>query len=183
MSSEEESAPVKKKEIYTWNAPWTDGVTTTMAWCDDQDKFKIAVGSYMEEYSNQLSIIQLQDNDEGDDEDNNCNTGTSTGGASDADTDRNFKQLSEVEHPYPATNIMWAPRQLSEQSNSGSGASGVGSKELLATTGDYLRLWSCNEDNKIEMVSVLNNNKHTEYCAPLTSFDWNEADPSIIGTY
>lgn len=25
-------------------------------------------------------------------------------------------------------------------------------------------------------------NKNTEFCAPLTSFDWNETDPSIIGT-
>jgi DDB1- and CUL4-associated factor 7 len=25
-------------------------------------------------------------------------------------------------------------------------------------------------------------NKNSEFCAPLTSFDWNEADPSIIGT-
>ena len=25
-------------------------------------------------------------------------------------------------------------------------------------------------------------NATTEYCAPLTSFDWNETDPSIIGT-
>ena len=25
-------------------------------------------------------------------------------------------------------------------------------------------------------------NKNSEYCAPLTSFDWNEADPNIIGT-
>jgi len=29
---------------------------------------------------------------------------------------------------------------------------------------------------------MFNNNKNSEYCAPLTSFDWNEADPNIIGT-
>jgi len=28
----------------------------------------------------------------------------------------------------------------------------------------------------------LNNNKKSEYCAPLTSFDWNETDPNILGT-
>jgi WD repeat-containing protein 68 len=32
------------------------------------------------------------------------------------------------------------------------------------------------------MKAILNNNKHTEYCAPLTSFDWNDVDPSMIGT-
>lgn len=29
---------------------------------------------------------------------------------------------------------------------------------------------------------LLNNNKTSEYCAPLTSFDWNETDPNLIGT-
>ena len=29
---------------------------------------------------------------------------------------------------------------------------------------------------------TLNNNKKSDYCAPLTSFDWNEADQNIIGT-
>jgi len=32
------------------------------------------------------------------------------------------------------------------------------------------------------MECLLNNNKNSEFCAPLTSFDWNETDPSIIGT-
>jgi WD repeat-containing protein 68 len=32
------------------------------------------------------------------------------------------------------------------------------------------------------MVGVLNNNKHAEYCAPLTSFDWNEVDPSMVAS-
>jgi WD repeat-containing protein 68 len=57
-------------------------------------------------------------------------------------------------------------------------------KDLLATTGDYLRLWDVGGDSGAEpkMVSLLNNNKNSEYCAPLTSFDWNEEDPTIIGT-
>ena len=29
---------------------------------------------------------------------------------------------------------------------------------------------------------LLDNNKNSEYCAPLTSFDWNTTDPSLIGT-
>jgi WD repeat-containing protein 68 len=29
---------------------------------------------------------------------------------------------------------------------------------------------------------VLQQNKTSEYCAPLTSFDWNETDPNLIGT-
>ena len=29
---------------------------------------------------------------------------------------------------------------------------------------------------------LVNQNKKSEYCAPLTSFDWNESDPNLIGT-
>ena len=29
---------------------------------------------------------------------------------------------------------------------------------------------------------ISHQNKNSEYCAPLTSFDWNEYDPSMIGT-
>ena len=61
-------------------------------------------------------------------------------------------------------------------------------RDLLATTGDYLRLWDISDDNTgrntdvSKSVVLLDNNKNSEYCAPLTSFDWNETDPNIIGT-
>jgi len=70
-------------------------------------------------------------------------------------------------------------------------------RELLATTGDYLRIWEIKEGSQsgnkgvdekgrskaeCKMSQLLNNNKNSEYCAPLTSFDWNSTDPSIIGT-
>ncbi len=56
------SSDAKKKEIYTYRAPW---LAYSMAWCrrmDEKNKFKMAIGSYKEEYSNNLSIIQLQSN-------------------------------------------------------------------------------------------------------------------------
>jgi WD40 repeat protein len=34
----------------------------------------------------------------------------------------------------------------------------------------------------VRMTKLLNNNKNSEFCAPLTSFDWNDTDPNIIGT-
>lgn len=37
-------------------------------------------------------------------------------------------------------------------------------------------------DDQVELKSLLNNNKHSEYCAPLTSFDWNEVEPKRLGT-
>jgi hypothetical protein len=53
----------------------------------------------------------------------------------------------------------------------------------LATTGDYLRIWKVSDEGEVKEPPVLlNNNSKSEYCAPLTSFDWNETDPNIIGT-
>ncbi|KAL1466630.1 hypothetical protein MTO96_042605 [Rhipicephalus appendiculatus] len=52
--------------------------------------------------------------------------------------------------------------------------------DLLATSGDYLRVWRAGEDTRLEC--LLNNNKNSDFCAPLTSFDWNEVDPNLLGT-
>ena len=58
--------------------------------------------------------------------------------------------------------------------------------DLFATTGDYLRVWAVTDTAKgpceVNLRQFLNNNKNSEYCAPLTAFDWNDADPNIIGT-
>jgi len=82
-----------------------------------------------------------------------------------------FESKGVFDHPYPATKIMWCPDRH-----------GTG-PDLLGTTGDYLRLWEIKPEKKeAELKCLLNNNKTSEFCAPLTSFDWNETDPSILGT-
>lgn len=59
-----------------------------------------------------------------------------------------------------------------------------GSKDLLGTSGDYLRIWDASDDGTgtVKKELLLNNNRKSEFCAPLTSFDWCQADPSIIAT-
>jgi len=80
-----------------------------------------------------------------------------------------FEVKASFDHAYPATKIMWIPDK-------------VGNKpDLMATTGDFLRVWKVSEST-VENKSLLNNNKNSEFCAPLTSFDWNDTDPSIVGT-
>ncbi|DBA02408.1 TPA: hypothetical protein N0F65_007227 [Lagenidium giganteum] len=74
-----------------------------------------------------------------------------------------------ADHPYPATKVMWAPDSHSSPT------------ELLATTADYLRLWNIT-DSGIERKETIFSERHKNQCAPLTSFDWNSADPNIIGT-
>jgi len=144
---------VKRKEIYTYEAPW---LIYGMNWSVRQQehcKFRLALGSFQEEYNNTVEIIQLDDET------------------------KKFKKIGSFDHPYPTTKIMWSPEKSPSKG-----------KDLLATTGDYLRVWNVSKDANssygqgVQMECLLNNNKNSEYCAPLTSFDWNENDPSIIGT-
>lgn len=176
-------ATAARKEIYTYSAPWT---VYAMSWSrryDPTSQFRLAIGSYVEQYSNTVHIVKKQ-------KDTAAvaavhpaiplGGGVGVGGGDDTlYKEQSLYKAGEFDHPYPCTKIMWSPdsRNLS-------------SKDLLATTGDYLRIWNVLDDVSgagAGMVTpkkecLLNNNKTSEYCAPLTSFDWNEADPNIIGT-
>lgn len=76
------------------------------------------------------------------------------------------------DHPYPPTKLMFHPNTNNNTSSS---------SDLLATSGDYLRLWEVRETS-VEAISLFNNSKTSEFCAPLTSFDWNDVEPKRIGT-
>ncbi|UYV67327.1 DCAF7 [Cordylochernes scorpioides] len=80
-----------------------------------------------------------------------------------------FRAVATFDHPYPTTKILWAPDPKGLL------------PDLLATSGDYLRVWRV-EGGQVKMECLLNNNKNSDFCAPLTSFDWNEVDPNILGT-
>ncbi len=76
----------KKKEIYKYLAPWT---VYAMNWSVRKDKrFRIAIGSFIEDYRNKVQVIQL-DEDRGD-----------------------FVMRASFEHPYPPTKMMWVPDQV-----------------------------------------------------------------------
>ena len=80
-----------------------------------------------------------------------------------------FAAKSTFDHPYPTTKIMWIPDTKGTY------------PDLLATSGDYLRVWRAGEP-ETRQECLLNNNKNSDFCAPLTSFDWNEVDPNLLGT-
>ncbi len=136
-----------QKEIYDYHAPHA---VYGLGWSARKDKpFRLAVGSFIEEYTNKVEIIQLIK--DGDDE--------------------KFKVTGTFDHPYPTTKIMWLPKPDNNE------------KDILATTGDYLRIWEIDSDsNKVNQSQLLNNSKNSEYCAPLTAFDWNETDRNTIVT-
>ncbi|VDP20134.1 unnamed protein product [Schistosoma margrebowiei] len=143
-STSAKSNTTKRKEIYRYNAPWC---IFSMNWSVRPDKrFRLAVGSFIEEYNNKVQIIYLDD-EQGE-----------------------FVVQSTFAHHYPTSKIMWIPDTKCIF------------PDLLATSGDYLRVWRINEDSEVKNECLLNNNKNSDYCAPLTSFDWNEVDPNIIGT-
>mgnify|MGYP002715621066 CR=1 FL=1 len=113
------SGGTKRKEIYKYVAPWT---VYSMNWSIRADtRFRIALGSFIEEYSNKVQIVAL-------DEDSS-----------------DFIPKSTFEHPYPTTKIMWIPD-----------AKGI-YPDLLATSGDYLRIWKCTDTQETRLECLLNN--------------------------
>ena len=96
-----------------------------------------------------------------------------------------------VVHPYPPTRLAFTP-------NRGGGTA----TDLLASAGDVLRLWRvAGEDegggdaNAAGTTTTLaaalscggaggggSGGGGSDYCAPLTSLDWNDANPRRIGT-
>ncbi len=54
-----------------------------------------------------------------------------------------FRKLGEFDHPYPTSKLMFSPGK------------GDRKDDLLATTGDYLRLWNINENGQIKCAALL----------------------------
>ncbi|XP_008797643.1 protein TRANSPARENT TESTA GLABRA 1-like [Phoenix dactylifera] len=77
---------------------------------------------------------------------------------------------SSFDHPYPPTKLMFHPWSLPNSPFS-----------LLASSSEFLRLWRL-DSSSVELRSILGNSKSSEFCAPITSFDWNDAEPRRIGT-
>eukprot|EP00039_Didymoeca_costata_P023771 m.8200 g.8200 ORF g.8200 m.8200 type:complete len:400 (-) comp3853_c0_seq1:103-1302(-) len=132
-------------KIHRHTTPWPVYATS---WSQKgKDPFRLAVGSFVEEYRNKIQLVRL-DPDKG-----------------------KFTEIDIVDHPYPATKIQWMPDQTNQFD-----------ADLMATTGDYLRLWRVDGPEGVKQESLLNSNKSELFCAPLTSFDWCEHNPRLIGT-
>ncbi|XP_030548651.1 WD repeat-containing protein LWD2-like [Rhodamnia argentea] len=73
------------------------------------------------------------------------------------------------DHPYAATNIMFFPSEDPSY------------PDLIATSGDYLRVWEIGDD-RTELKALLNGNKSSEFSSSITSFDWASFDARRIAT-
>lgn len=141
---------------------------------------KMAIGSYVEDGHNFIQILDTHTNLESDE---SSEDGSQHG--------LEFVKTAEATHSYPVTRILWEPASTQKQST-----------DLLATSGDHLRLWSLpsqpsyNTSNsisrssnntqltpqKLTPLALLSNSKSPEHTAPLTSLDWNTLSPSLIIT-
>ncbi|KAG0349765.1 ddb1 and cul4 associated factor 7 [Podila minutissima] len=165
-----------RKEILNYSAPWP---VYGLDWSNqptEREALRLAVGSFIEDGSNKIQVITLPEfaGIEGMD--------YSPTSMSD------WVPIAETNHQYPVTKIKWEPYK-----------GGHRSFDLLATTGDYLRLWELKEGaentssgtigrrasstngQQLVQQAVLANTK-ANFCAPLTSFDWNTFDPALIVT-
>ncbi|KAL8934412.1 MAG: hypothetical protein Q9211_005241 [Gyalolechia sp. 1 TL-2023] len=141
---------------------------------------KMAIGSYVEDGHNFIQILDTHATLESDE---SYEDGPQYG--------LEFVKTAEATHSYPVTRILWEPASSQKQST-----------DLLATSGDHLRLWSLpsqppyNPSNsisrpssssqpapqKLTPLALLSNSKSPEHTAPLTSLDWNTVSPSLIIT-
>ncbi|KEY65700.1 hypothetical protein S7711_07527 [Stachybotrys chartarum IBT 7711] len=161
-------------------APWA---VYAFDWCKWQPQGnsagKLAVGSYLEDGHNFIQILESQVVP--------APQEVYTPGTSKYSLD--FTKVAEATHSYPVTRLLWEPPSSQKQST-----------DLLATSGDHLRLWSlpsetsANPGNnitrsardttstKLTPLALLSNSKTPDHTAPLTSLDWNTVSPSLIIT-
>lgn len=175
---------------------------------EQDSQFRLAIGSYMEQYNNTVQILRTRSIVV---EDEQHHQRPPPRHQPQTNSTIQIYSAGEIEHPYPCTKILWSPMAGNIKSAASASSNAYGNRELLATTGDYLRLWSVSDDDtKMTMdgggtagrgtggdgdggsskgllipkreALLINNNRNSEYCSPLTSMDWNEYDPSMIIT-
>ncbi|KAI3398872.1 hypothetical protein diail_8381 [Diaporthe ilicicola] len=162
-------------------APWA---TYAFDWCkwapQGNGAGKVAIGSYLEDGHNFIQILDTQIVPTPSEVYNHHGGSKWT---------MDFTRVAEATHSYPVTRLLWEPPSSTKQST-----------DLLATSGDHLRLWSLPSDTpsnpgnsitgrnrdvaatKLTPLALLSNSKTPDHTAPLTSLDWNTVSPSLIIT-
>ncbi|KIJ49380.1 hypothetical protein M422DRAFT_74518 [Sphaerobolus stellatus SS14] len=172
-----------------YEAPWPIyGLDWCKTWPPGQmrprNAFRLAISSYTEDYRNRIAVVGLQD--ERALLDDEIHEGYS-----------DFVLLAETMHGYPATKLQWQPSSASTFN----WAMKPPSVELLATTGDALRIWDLTYDGEQKTTNFVGRHQtSTGYHLaqrvalsgskaptsasgpPLTSFSWNAVQPSHIVT-
>ncbi|KAG1870108.1 WD40-repeat-containing domain protein [Suillus subalutaceus] len=174
--------------LLQYEAPWP---VHALDWCKStapghqsrpRSAFRLGIASFSEDYRNRIAIVGLQDE---------------RVLVEDDYTDYpDFVTLVEANHGYPATNLQWQPASASGFSWTGKAPAA----ELLATTGDALRVWEYFGDapaassayvgrqptgagHRLTLKTALQSKVQSQSTGPpLTSFSWNEKAPSLVVT-
>ncbi|KAJ4373992.1 hypothetical protein N0V83_002731 [Neocucurbitaria cava] len=142
---------------------------------------KMAIGSYLEDNHNFVRILDTEI------------TPQDASGPGASPYGLEYNAIAEATCSFPVTRILWEPPSSQKQST-----------DLLATSGDHLRLWSLPQSSgnttsntitrsssvntrepqlpKLTPLALLSNSKTPEHTAPLTSLDWNTMSPKLIIT-
>ncbi|KAJ3487702.1 hypothetical protein NLI96_g3360 [Meripilus lineatus] len=176
--------------VLQYEAPWP---VYALDWCKTsapgqqlrpRSAFRLGIGSISEDNRNRIAIVGLQDERVLVEDDY----------ADYAD----FVTLVEAHHGYPATSLQWQPAS----STSFNWNQKIAMSELLATTGDALRIWEYRSDAQPAMSSYVGRQptggghslslraalsgqskvQNNSTGAPLTNFSWNEKSPNLVVT-
>ncbi|KAJ2913464.1 hypothetical protein MD484_g6951, partial [Candolleomyces efflorescens] len=179
--------------LLSYEAPWP---VHCLDWCKTpapgqqhraRSAYRLALASFLENFHNQIAVIGLQDE---------------RVLVEDDYTDYpDFVTLCEAHHGYPATSLQWQPASATSFAWSQRSPA----VELLASTGDALRIWEYSADgpppsssyvgrqsqnsggHSLSMKIALSGPKQSKVQssttgAPLTNFSWNEKSPNLIVT-
>ncbi|KII92490.1 hypothetical protein PLICRDRAFT_102733 [Plicaturopsis crispa FD-325 SS-3] len=177
--------------LLQYEAPWP---VHSLDWCKSaapgqqlrpRSAFRLGIASFTEDYRNRIAIVGLQDE---------------RVLVEDDYTDYpDFVTLCEANHGYPATSLQWQPASAAGYA----WAQKSSSTELLATTGDALRVWEYSSDaqpamsgyvgrqpsssagHRLTLKTALSGQSKVQSQstgAPLTNFSWNEKAPSLVVT-
>ncbi|KAL0075299.1 WD40-repeat-containing domain protein [Phycomyces blakesleeanus] len=169
-----------QKKIYRHDAPWP---IYALDWSNvptEQEAFRLAMGSFVEDSTNKLQIIGRTDKVTYDYDKFRQDYG-----------EKDFIPLAEADSRYPVTKVLWEPWKDNKGRQS----------DHIMSSSDNLRLWELTENilynqntsstigsrrNRPESQMKLERRmtfvNQSEFSAPITSFDWNELDPNIIVT-
>jgi len=176
--------------LLQYEAPWP---VHSLDWCKTaapgqqlrpRSAFRLGIASFTEDYRNRIAVVGLQDE---------------RVLVEDDYTDYpDFVTLVEANHGYPATSLQWQPALASSYAWSQKSPS----TELLATTGDALRIWEYSSDaqpamsgyvgrqptsvgHRLTLKTALSGQSKVQTQgagAPLTNFSWNEKSPNLVVT-
>eukprot|EP00931_Biecheleriopsis_adriatica_P121559 TRINITY_DN96634_c0_g1_i1.p1 TRINITY_DN96634_c0_g1~~TRINITY_DN96634_c0_g1_i1.p1 ORF type:complete len:348 (+),score=62.08 TRINITY_DN96634_c0_g1_i1:118-1161(+) len=125
-----------------------------LAWSSRDTKFRLAVGSCLENEMNHIQIIEMNE-----------------------ETKR-LECLASAEHTFPPTKLMWRPDHGSD------GNGGPASPDLLASSSTTMHVWKVQDGQVkcvAKLANTRTQKQPSQNLPPLTSFDWSTVSHHKLG--